>query len=286
MPGFDAFEDIQSDILDRSGATAEAATADFLATTNTQIIRAYHEICNHYPYLFLRADPPAVITTIAPITAGTVNVQNGSDAITFSSAPTPSVAGRKIKITGFDEFYRIATHTAGAAAAVLDAQFNGTTDAVAEYTVFQDEYPLDTDVRHIVGMFVAQDGTRIVQKPEDWIHDNFPFPPDSVWPPRFFARIGEQRIRFEGYPDRARRIEYSHTIIPPDLVTGVTPLVPRNFRYVIADGGLFWLYIVRNDNRADPAGILFSGGREKLVEDDLRKRFEIRERGPQRGPYK
>ena len=285
MP-FDTFEEIRSDILDRSGATAEANTADFLATTGTQIIRAYHEIANHHPFLWLRADPPAVIATIAPITLGTVIATLDSDAITFSSAPVPSVAGRKILFGGVNEFYRIATHVAGNAAAVLDTPFNGTTNLTATYTVFQDEYALDTDVRHIVGMIVAEDGTRIEQKPEDWILDNFPFPPDPVSPPRYFARIGEQRIRFEGYPDRARRIEYSHTIIPPDLVTGVTPIIPRNFRYVIADGGLFWLYLVRNDNRADPAGILFSGGREKMVEDDLRKRFEIRERAPSRGPWK
>ena len=286
-PVADTFSDIRQDVLDRAGEDPADTAGDFYATAGRQIVRGYHELCNAHPYLFLRATPPGALRTVGPITAGTILVTNGSTSITFSSAPTVSVQARELLVTGWREAYRIATHTAGATAATLDSEFNGTTAAAANYRVIQREYDLASDVRHIVAMLVAEDGWEILQRDEPWLRTTYPDPPEAVWPPKYFSRIGERRIRFEGYPDRTRRLEYPYTIIPPDIDgAGVTIHVPRNWRYVINDHGLYWVYIVKNDSRADAAGILAANGREKMIEDDLRKRMPLAgvvTRGP--GPY-
>ena len=272
MANFDTFANIKLDILDRAGEVTDG-TSDYDTAAGRAIVRAFQQLSNRHPFLYLRSDPPGAVRTIAPLTTGTVNVENGNTAITFSSAPTPSVAKRKIKITAWDEFYRIATHTAGATAATLDSAFNGTTDTVAPYTVYQDEYDLATDLRHMVGMWTAENLTPIEQKSEEWLRENYPSVASAVWPPLFFARVGEQRIRFEGYPNVTRRIEYAYTTIPTDPTD--TILVPRNWRYVLADGALYWLYMYKNDNRADAAGVLFLNGVDGMIEDDLRKRSEV-----------
>lgn len=275
MANFDNFADLVQDVISRSGGEAVAAVDDFYVDAQRAVVRAYQEICNEADYLFTRADPPGAISTVAPITAGTVNVTNGNGSISFSSPPVSSVQGRKIIIQGIAEVYRIATHTGGLGPATLDAAFNGPNNAAATFTVFQDEYSLASDVRHIIGMFLGENSWEVLQRSQEWLRENYPDPPDPVWPPRYFARIAEQKIRFEGYPDRARRIEYPYTVIPTDIAGSVTILIPRNWRYVIADGGLYWIQYVKNDNKQGDTLQIFAVGKAKIFEDDRRKRLPL-----------
>lgn len=91
-----------------------------------------------------------VINTVDDISTGTVAVTNGSASITFSSAPTSSVAGRVLLVPGDTRdsgaVYRISTHTAGSASATLDATYTGDTASAASYNVYQDTYDLAADV--------------------------------------------------------------------------------------------------------------------------------------------
>lgn len=280
MP-WDTLAEIETDIWGRAGLGTVSSTGDFYAVVRRAIERAYHELCDAHPFLWLRAAPPGVFRTIDDITTGTINVTNGQTAATLSSAPAASVANREIRITGWNEVFRISAHTAGAAGITLDSAFNGTTTTAARYTIFQREYALDTDVKEILEMHVMDGGGVIDQVDEaDLLRDDGDVP-SAIWPPTQFARIGQQRIRLEGYPDRTRRVEYAHTVIPADIVDGATILVPRNFRYVIADGGLYWTYVSRNDDRADAAGILYAAGTQKMIEADKRNRVTLG-RAPQR----
>lgn len=279
MP-WDDFSEIRTDVIDRLGESISDTAGDFYATVGRQIDRAYHDLCNYHPWLFLRAEPPGVVRTVAPITAGTLAVTNGSTTITFSSAPAASVATLELIVTGWNEVYRIASHTAGATTATLDSAFNGTTNAAASYTVFQREYNLATNARHLIALVISEGSVVVPQRDEAWLREKYPDPPFAQWPPQYFTRIGENRIRLCGYPDRTRRIEVAYTIIPVDISgAGVTILVPRNWRYVIGDGALYLSLLARNDDRADAAGILYAGSREKMVEDDLGKRAALGQAG-------
>jgi len=275
----DTFANIRVEVLDRANQdSADTAADTYYATAGRGIVRAHHELCNAHPYLFLRADPPGVIATVAPLTAGTVQVTGASPNITFSIAPTPagtSMVGRKLKVTGWDEWYRIKTHTAGQQAAVLDTPYNGADNAAAAYTLFQDEYSLASDVRHLVELVVAETGVRIPSMSEEEMQRVYPVPIQG-WPPTRYARIGEAKIRFSHYPTVARRIEYPYTVIPVDIDGASVPLlVPLNWRYVIADGGLFRTFEAMGDSRGPGAGTLFYAGRELLIADDNRKRFDL-----------
>lgn len=273
MTSFNSFSDWRTIVLDLAGESTTDTAGDFYATAGRALDEAYQDICDRHPWLWLRKNPPGVLATVAPITTGTVAVTNASTAITFSSAPTPSVKAYKIAFTGFQEWYRIATHAAGATAATLDTAFNGTTNTAVGYTLYQDEFDLATDLRHLVGMFVTETGKRIEQKTTEYLRSNYWTSVRSVWPPRYFARLTEQRIRFEGYPDRARRIEYEYTFIPSDPSgASVTIDMPADYRRVVPYGALFRLYLDKNDDRAGPAGAVYGAMLDQIITDDLRKR--------------
>lgn len=275
MAVFTTFAEWRTDVLGRAGQATDSTSGVYTLAANL-LVRAYHQVCNTYPFLFLRVAPPAAFNTVASFTTGTVLATNGQTAITFSSAPAASVANREILISGAQEAYRIATHVAGAAGAVLDTAFNGTTGAALTYTVFQREYDLVTGLRHIESMIVAETGAMIEQREERAMWIDAPDPPKLMWPPQQFARIGEQRIRFDGYPDRTRRIEYAYTQIPADPDgDAVTILIPRNWRYVPIDGALYWLFLRLVDSRADAAGITFQNGIDQMIADDARKRSNL-----------
>lgn len=297
MSTYLTFADCLTDILFRSGEDPTNAAGDYYTAAQRALVRAYHDIGGRHPFLWSRVNPPGAFSTQPPVTAGTVTVGTGSTAITFSAIPVDpivggniSLAGRKIKVGGWNEFYRIAAHTSGATGATLDAGFNGSGGAGKAYTVYQDEYDLTPTigVRTIEGLWVAELGYEVIQRSEGWLRTQYPDNTTSAgWPPLHFARIGETRIRFAGYPTVARRVEYSYTRVleEPDLAGNIPILIPANWRYVLADGGLYWLYIGLNDNRAQAAGQSYGGGVERMIDDDLRKRIGTGAQAPSTGPY-
>lgn len=274
--GFDTFGDILSDMLDRAGEDpTDTDAATYYATAERQLNRAYQDLCNTHPFLFLRADPPAVIRTLAPIT-GIVEVTQDDDDITFSATIATSMAGRKILVGTGPEWYRIVTHTAGQAAATLDCDYIAASAPAAAFVIFQDEYDLSaSNIRHLESLRVAATGRLIPGMPEARMSEQYPTPTGN-WPPTHYARMGESKIRFAQYPTQAGRIEVAHTVIPDDISTpGVPILVPRNWRYVLSDGGLYFLLTAMDDARATAAATAFGGSRELCITDDLRKRFEL-----------
>ena len=117
--------------------TTESAKVDAI------INMVYREICGKYDFYWLTKR--TTLVTSDDITTGTVSVTKGNVAITFSSAPSVSIAGRTFYVSGNaveDALFRIATHTAGLADATLASAYTGATDTVATYNVWQDEYNL------------------------------------------------------------------------------------------------------------------------------------------------
>jgi hypothetical protein len=285
--GLTTFAELKADALERAGQASDG-TSDVDALAGRQIVRAAHEIENEHAFLFLRASPPYAFATVAPLEV-TVAVTNGSTAIMFAVAPTPTVAGRELLLDDWGEAYRIATHNAAAQAATLDVAFQGETNAAATGKVVQREYDLTPPLglRHIVEMVVSEQGCLVEPLDERKMREEYPDPPSGIWPPRHYARIGETRIRFNGYPLHARRLEVAHTVLAPDIDgENAAILIPANWRYVIADGANFWILQRLNDSRSDASGILFAGGREKMIADDARKRTGVAGSSRVRsGPY-
>lgn len=292
MPApYTSFVDLRADVLDRAGEPQDG-TSDYHAAAGRFVVRAYQDLCNAHPYLFLQKYPPGAFVTVAPYETGQVQLTQGSATATLTNAPDASLgsfAGRKLVVTGIGGFYRISTHTAGSATLTLDVPWQDLNQTGITFKIVKDEYALASDARHVELMTVVSSGHEIPQRSVAWEQDHA-----SVlaagWPPSAFVRIADLRIRLVGYPLRAERIEYVYTQVPPDITgdtDGTLILVPQNQRQIITDGALYLLFDLLNDDRKGAAAQVWSGGRERLIEDDSRKRTSLF--GPRRiesGPYR
>lgn len=89
-----------------------------------------------------RAPRPFIVELQPKYDTGTVTLTLGSEAGTFSSAPSYSVAGWHIRVAGRDEVFRIASHTASATAFELDSAYTDETTSTLGFEVFQLDYDL------------------------------------------------------------------------------------------------------------------------------------------------
>ena len=190
------------------------------------------------------------LVTADDISTGTISVTNASTSATFSSAPTPSVAGRVLIVTGnadSNAVYRISTHTAGATAAVLDAVYTGANNTTASYRVYQDTYSLPTDVGVLIHvkrygyswpledigyerMLDLKNYDTRVGKPHAY----------SVYD---FATTGDpttaRRIIVHPYPDKDYRLEihYKQTL-NTELSGSTRPFIPDDYVQLLVYGAL------------------------------------------------
>lgn len=99
-----------------------------------------------------KAKQPLVINLLPRVTAGTLSLTNGLLTGAFSSAPSVSYTGwffRSFPETSDNTTYRIAQHTAGGTAFVLDSPYLGTTSTVFAYELFKLDYDLLPDYIYI-----------------------------------------------------------------------------------------------------------------------------------------
>jgi len=131
-----------------------------------------------------------IVQTTPDITTGTVSVTNGSSAITFSSAPSDSVANDfRIQFDESDDWYDITAHTAASTAATLSDVYLGTTNAAAPYTLRRVYYTLPSTFDRMINMRQAR--TDIALKPWDFrFKDKFLPDPTSTGEPNFYEIIG------------------------------------------------------------------------------------------------
>jgi len=272
MSNYTHSQDLVTDILFRNGEPTDG-TSDFDAIALQYLNRGYQIIWTggaeldpslNEKWLWLRKNPPGVLTLEPRIVNGTVNVTKGSTAITFSVAPDPAiqatVSGWFFRVDNSNgDVFRIATNTSGSTSAVLDSRYTGTTATAASYRLFKLEYTLATDVLNVISPM------RAYQSGRDEIEGMTIISLDRRWPlrtvdqgvPHAFAHIDEQRVRFDRYGGTATgdlmRVEYDYMRAPADLTdaTGSVPLVPRQYRRGLADIATGWLMVDKNDNRAD-----------------------------------
>lgn len=99
-------------------------------------------------WAWARAQAPLVLNLLPPVTAGTLSLTQGSLSGTFSVAPTLSLQGwffRSNLDTSDNTTYRIAQHSAGDSAFVLDSPYLGVTSALFSYRAFKLDYDLVPD---------------------------------------------------------------------------------------------------------------------------------------------
>lgn len=283
--------DIISDVLFRAGEPIDG-TSDFYTRTIAYLNRAYREIWMggqafspdvNEPWLWLKKDPPGVLTLQPTINTGSVAVTNNSVTATLSVVQATSMAGRFFKVQGTADVFRIASHTGGSAVLTLDSVFTGPTQTLATYDLMALEYTLASDLLRVIapmriyGMnHIEVDGVDLVSLERD-----YPLALIQAGVPEKFAMVTETKVRFNKYGGLSStelyRVEYDYLQAPTlELADDTaTPLVPIHHRSVLADMTLFYLFSAKADLRADGTGAMAKAGLKAMAADNQARRAQM-----------
>lgn len=296
MANYTTSADLLDDILFRAGEAIDG-TSDFNAAAIRYLNRAYQGIWSGGSELdptiqevwwWLRKDDQGTLILDPVINSGTVSVTNNSTSITFSTGPTPSVAGRHIKINDHADVFIITAHTATETGATLESVYTGETDASASFKVMHLDYDLNdtnTDILYLSSPLFAYQADRgeINHISLHQLREKWPLNQTASGVPREFSMISETALRFSHYGGRSSteliKIDYEYIREPPDLADDSTePVVPRQYRRILADWALGFLYDSKQDDRAQGAILLARNGL-RAMSNENRKRLKAMGRG-------
>jgi hypothetical protein len=279
-------QDLVNDILTRGHELADG-TSDFDSDVVTYLNRAYLGLLRGGSELdpevdeewwWLRADDQGVLTLNPVEDTGTVSVTNNSTLITFSSAPTPSVAGRHFKVDDHADVFIISSHTASTTSATLESVYTGTTDTAASFRAMQLDYDLASDVMSLSSSMTSyQDGRMSINGINlEVLNGRWPKNEIGSGVPHNFAMIGDQKVRFSHYGGTSStdliKIDYEYLKLPSDLADDTaTPIVPREYRYILADWALSFLYSAKDDAKAGDAAALAQRGLRAMAKQNRRR---------------
>lgn len=150
-------EDIVTRILKKTGeptngnSSYEASVTEYISDVQRKLVSGatlFSLDCDE-TWPWARSHHPYIIEVRPAYNTGTVSVTNGSNAGTFSSAPSYSVAGWFIRNPTTLEAYRITAHTAAATAFTLETPFLGTTSATWPFEVYKLDYEVLPNYIHV-----------------------------------------------------------------------------------------------------------------------------------------
>ena len=292
MANYQYSADLLTDVLFRVGEPTDN-TSDYQATALQYLNRAYQILWTggaefdeslNEEWWWLRKRPPGVLTLQPKIETGTVQVTNGSASIVFSSAPDPALdastaSGWFIKVADHPDVFRISTHTSGSTNATLNSVYTGPTATAKPYTLVKLEYPLATDVLRLYAPMRVQQGDRAeIEAVESAALDrDYPLAQLQGGVPRVFAPVGERTVRFSHAGGASGthliRAEYDYLRQPADLTSGGSeePLVPRPYRKLLADMATFYIFLDKNDSKAEGAGRIAQGSLRAMAHEQRRR---------------
>lgn len=284
MP-FTTGRDLKEDILFRAGESAtiigwNSKAVDYLN-------RAYRALCagaSEYLPEFVddwwwMRDTGTLI--LDPPQTGSVAVTKGSANITFAIGPTDSMVGRRLRIISHPDLFQVLTHTAGAAAAVLDTVYTGDTNAAAEYLAMKTEYALSSSVSFLISPMMAyREVNQIIGMTPERMDQIFPLSRLQTGAPIAFALENIRTVRFShgGLRDgRSMRVDYRFKPTVSDLVDSPSsiPLVPLEFRHLLSDMALTYLFVDKNDDRAAASSASARSGLAAMVRMNRRNITKI-----------
>jgi hypothetical protein len=105
------------------------------------------------PFPWARAENPKTLILKTCYTDGGVTLTNGSDAGTFSSAPSSSLGSfvdRFLKLDSSPDYYKIIAHTAGSASFTLDSVWADDSVSVASFSAIPLIYDLGSNILRLV----------------------------------------------------------------------------------------------------------------------------------------
>lgn len=266
MSNLSTSADILDDILFRSGEKTDG-TSDYHAQALIYLNRSYRALYMggmefnpkfHENWYWMDTDDVSSGVIEAVIKTGTVDVTRGSTSITFSIAPSISVAFHRFRVDGDEDMFRLSVHTAGSTSATLLNPYTGTTGSGKTFRLMKFQYDLPTDTIKIASpIYFSQDGGRECKLVD--YKDILKFwasGEDLSGVPQMFSfhQGQEDKISFERYgSDTENEKMLYHTqrrVRPADLLdNNAEPIVPLQWRHVLSDLALFFIYMDKNDDR-------------------------------------
>jgi hypothetical protein len=283
MP-YDTTDNLVFDALRRAGEPIDGSS-EFQSAALDYLNRGYSGLATgtleqsedtHFPWWWLRSPTPGVITLVPNYVDGACQVFLGSTFVNLSVLPKDPI-GNFISLQGFNvkfqggstassgmDVFKVAAHLSGQTAVTLDSMYTGP-DGVVQGNFFQLEYDTPSDLLYVIAPLRAyQTGKEKINViSQDSMEAMFPLNQINFGIPTDAAFIGEQRFRFSHYvgagtPTRYVRVDFEYIRLPPILTgaPGEAPLVPINYRSLLADYALQQLYVEKNDDRATAIGSL------------------------------
>ena len=213
-------------------------------------------------------------------TTGTVTVTQGSDAIVFDPAPAISLVDRRLKASDQPDIPLIATHIALDANAQLDQIWTGESGTF-DFKAMKTDYALDVAVQALMSPIVIfRHPQKIVGMAPERMDIEFPLSELDVGAPHAFALLNESNVRFshggsdQGFPFR---LEYRYRKHVADLTdsTMSIPLVPPQYRHLLADMALTYVLIDKNDDRSNAVALGARTGIAAMIKDNRRRGVKV-----------
>ena len=289
MASYQFTSDILSDVLLRCGEKNDTSS-DFYSIALSYINKAYLGVCNGFSFI----DPDACIDWYwarktgnivlnRVIEVGTVSVTENSNTIIFSSPPSVALGDSNyslfsryiFKVEGHDDIFVIITHVGGNATATLDSVYTGDTAATANYKVFKVEYNLAADVNRLITPFnIFQTDKKVEYLDQERFEGKYPIRDISGGIPTKFTVVQNNRVRFNYYckADNYIRVDYSYIYQPSNLtnVASEEPIIPHRYRSILSDIAAYFIFMDKNDDRADSAMLAAKATFKAMIQDNNR----------------
>jgi hypothetical protein len=252
------------------------------------------------PWSWAREENPRTIVLKAPYETGSVSLTNASVNGTFSSAPSStlgSFAGRFLKVEGRADYYRIATHTAGASAFTIDTAYLQETGATLSFQAIPLIYELGEGILRLCEPFRVYQPQSISDDNDGQIFGidintlrrEFPFYRMTPSVPERFATIFRDvanavswKVQFSGYPLEETKVDFDCIPVPEDLYDSEEsfPKIPIEHRPVLEYATAYALCMDKGDAKADHWRALTQAKLRSMLESSNK---EIQQVSKQRG---
>jgi hypothetical protein len=246
---------------------------DFSTKLKAWVNARYKVIAGKRSWNWLITD--TIIQVVPQITTGTVEWTNASTTITFSSAPTVSVAGYWIQGSESKDWYIINAHTANVTTATLTKAFIGTTAATDTYTLRKVYYALPSDCQKILNVRQTRENVPLQYIPIRHF-DKYAANRTRVADPLFYTVIGLDssrlhRMEFYPVPTVAMNVAMRYYAIPADMTAdGDIPQMPEQFHDVLVWDVLgTYGYMFLDDTRVDRAKLIARDLYNDMVKNEV-----------------
>lgn len=286
MAVLETSEQLLQDALFRAGEVPgasewDAKAIDYLNREYRAVCAGASEFLPEYvaDWWWMRAN--GLLTILPTYSLGTITVSQGSPSINFDTAPVDSLAGYYISVDVHPDVFVISSHTAGLGPAMLDMGFTGLSGTYA-FRAAKLTYNLGANVSALLSPIKNfRENPGIIGLAPERMDTIYPLSHNSLsGVPAAFSLENEQTIRFShgGRTDgMSMRMEYRYRPSVVDLTNSPAsiPLVPLQFRHILSDMVLVYLYMDKNDDRMVAIGTSVRSALGGMVKENKRRMVKM-----------